>query len=69
MTRTLKETLSVTSTQKTGKWIVLKDEYGDVTDTVCSCCNASGNYKYKFCPNCKAEMVALAMEQKRRWKK
>jgi predicted amidophosphoribosyltransferase len=61
--------MTITSARKIGRWIILKDEYGDVKDTVCSCCNASGNPKYKICPNCDAEMVAIAIEQKRRWDK
>lgn len=38
--------------QKTGKWITLKDEYGDIHEAVCSCCDKNGNHKWAYCPNC-----------------
>ena len=42
--------------QKTGHWITLKDEYGDVHEAVCSNCNKNGNHKWVYCPNCGAKM-------------
>ena len=47
---------SVTPTRKKGKWIVLKDEYGDICEAICSCCEDNGNHRWKYCPNCGAEM-------------
>lgn len=47
---------SVTPMRKKGKWLVLKDEYGDVVEAVCSCCDANGNHKWKYCHTCGAEM-------------
>ena len=46
----------VTPVRKKGKWIVLKDEYGDICEAICSCCEDNGNHKWKYCPNCGAEM-------------
>lgn len=43
---------SVTPQPKMGRWITLKDEYGDVTEAVCSCCDKNGNHKWAFCPYC-----------------
>ena len=42
--------------RKKGKWIVLKDEYGDICEAICSCCEDNGNHKWKYCPNCGADM-------------
>ena len=42
---------------KTGRWITLKDEYGDIHEAVCSCCDSNGNHKWNYCPNCGAKMV------------
>ena len=47
---------SVTPARKKGKWIVLKDEYGDICEAICSCCGDNGNHRWKYCPNCGAEM-------------
>lgn len=47
---------SVTPVRKKGKWIVLKDEYGDIVEAVCSCCEDNGNHKWKYCHTCGAEM-------------
>ena len=41
---------------KTGHWIVLKDEYGDVHEAVCSSCDSNGNHKWIYCPKCGAKM-------------
>jgi len=41
---------------KTGHWIILKDEYGDVHEAVCSNCDSNGNHKWSYCPNCGADM-------------
>ncbi len=46
----------VTSARKKGKWIVLKDEYGDICEAICSCCEDNGNHRWKYCPNCGAKM-------------
>ena len=46
----------VTPQQKIGRWAILKDEYGDIVDAVCSCCDEHGNHKWIFCPNCGAKM-------------
>lgn len=48
---------SVTPQPKTGHWITLKDEYGDIHEAVCSCCDKNGNHKWAYCPNCGAKMV------------
>lgn len=42
--------------QKVGQWITLKDEYGDIVEAVCSCCDNNGNHKWAFCPHCGARM-------------
>lgn len=47
----------VTPKPKMGRWIILKDEYGDVVEAVCSCCDENGNHKWAFCPHCGAKMV------------
>lgn len=47
---------SVTAQPKVGRWIVLKDEYDDVCEAVCSCCDKNGNHKWAFCPNCGVKM-------------
>lgn len=46
----------VTSQQKMGRWIILKDEYDDVCEAICSCCDKNGNHKWAFCPFCGAKM-------------
>lgn len=52
----IKDLPPVTPTRKKGKWIVLKDEYGDAVEAVCSCCEDNGNHKWKYCHTCGAEM-------------
>lgn len=47
---------SVNPQEKTGHWITLKDEYGDVHEAVCSNCDSNGNHKWTYCPNCGAKM-------------
>ena len=47
---------SVIPTRKKGKWLVLKDEYGDICEAICSCCEDNGNHKWKYCHTCGAEM-------------
>ena len=47
---------SVTHTRKKGKWIVLKDKYGDICEAICSCCEDNGNHRWKYCHTCGAEM-------------
>lgn len=47
---------SVTPARKKGKWVVLKDEYGDICEAICSCCGDNGNHRWNYCPNCGAEM-------------
>ena len=44
--------------EKRGHWITLKDEYDDIVEAVCSCCDNNGNYKWVYCPNCGARMVS-----------
>ncbi len=46
----------VTPTRKKGRWITFEDDWGDITEAVCSCCNANGHHKFRFCPHCGAEM-------------
>lgn len=46
----------VTPQPKTGHWIVLKDEYGDIHEAICSNCDDNGNHKWKYCPNCGVKM-------------
>lgn len=46
----------VTPQPKIGRWAILKDEYGDIVDAVCSCCDEHGNHKWTFCPHCGARM-------------
>lgn len=41
---------------KMGRWIIGKDEYGDIYEAVCSCCGINGNHKWAYCPNCGAKM-------------
>lgn len=43
---------SVTPKPKMGWWAILKDEYGDVVEAVCSNCDKNGNHKWAFCPYC-----------------
>ncbi|MBQ1208722.1 MAG: hypothetical protein IIX65_09345 [Lachnospiraceae bacterium] len=50
---------SVTPQPKTGQWIVLKDEFDDVCEAVCSCCDKNGNHKWAFCPYCGAKMPEI----------
>ena len=52
----IEELPSVTPTRKKGKWIVLKDEYGDICEAICSCCEDNGNHRWKYCPNCGCKM-------------
>lgn len=40
----------------TARWCVLRDEYGDTVDAVCSCCGAHGDPEWKYCPECRASM-------------
>ena len=42
--------------EHTGHWITLKDEWGDIHEAVCSYCDANGNHKWHYCPNCGAKM-------------
>lgn len=44
---------------KTGHWITLKDEYGDIHEAVCSRCDSNGNHKWKYCPSCGAKMSEI----------
>lgn len=46
----------ITPQQNTGHWITLKDEYGDIHEAVCSCCDKNGNHKWAYCPNCGRRM-------------
>jgi hypothetical protein len=46
----------VTPQPKIGRWAILKDEYGDIVDAVCSCCDEHGNHEWTFCPHCGARM-------------
>ena len=46
----------ITPARRVGKWIVLRDEYDDIVEAVCSCCDANGNHKWEWCPHCGAEM-------------
>lgn len=46
----------VTPQPKIGHWITLKDEYGDIHEAVCSCCDKNGNHKWTYCPNCGTRM-------------
>jgi hypothetical protein len=48
----------VTPPPKIGRWAILKDEYGDIVDAVCSCCDEHGNHEWTFCPHCGARMEA-----------
>lgn len=50
--KTLDELPSVQPKQRTGKWITLKDEYGDVVEAVCSNCGRNGRHDWKYCPDC-----------------
>jgi hypothetical protein len=38
------------------RWCVLKDEYGDIVEAVCTNCEANGVHKWNYCPNCGAKM-------------
>lgn len=48
----IKNLPSVTPMPKMGWWAILKDEYGDVVEAVCSNCDKNGNHKWAFCPYC-----------------
>lgn len=37
----------ITPARRVGEWIVLRDEYGDIVEAVCSCCDANGNHKWE----------------------
>lgn len=50
--RGLEKLPSVYPEQQVGKWVTLKDEYGDVVEAVCSKCGGNGNHKWAYCPNC-----------------
>lgn len=50
--RGLEKLPSVHLEQEVGKWITLKDEYGDVVEAVCSNCGRNGSHTWKYCPNC-----------------
>jgi len=50
--RGLERLPSVHPEQKIGKWITLKDEYGDVVEAVCSNCGRNGSPNWKYCPDC-----------------
>lgn len=53
------ELSQVTPQLKMGRWAILKDEYGDITEAVCSCCDKNGNHKWAYCPNCGAKMKGV----------
>lgn len=53
---------SVIPQQKMGRWIVLKDEFDDVCEAVCSCCDKNGNHKWAFCPFCGCKMQEVKDE-------
>ena len=53
---------SVTPQPKMGQWITGKDEYGDVYEAVCSCCDKNGNHKWAYCPNCGYKMQKVKDE-------
>lgn len=55
----LKSLPSVLPQPKVGRWVVLKDEYDDICEAVCSCCDKNGNHKWAFCPNCGAKMSEI----------
>lgn len=42
---------------KTGKWIVLRDEYGDIVECVCSECSGNGREEWGWCPHCGMKML------------
>lgn len=47
----------------TGRWIILKrgiikDEYGDIIEAICSNCSENGRHDWPFCPECGAKMEA-----------
>ena len=42
---------------KIAHWILLKDEYGDVIEAICSNCDNNGNHEWSICPYCSAIMV------------
>lgn len=48
---------------QTGRWIILKDEYGDVHEAVCSNCDSNGNHKWSYCPNCGTKMIEPNMSE------
>ena len=49
---------------KIGRWLILKDEYDDVCEAVCSCCDKNGNHKWAFCPYCGAKMREVEENEK-----
>lgn len=56
LTNYIEQLPSVTPQRKVGRWVILKDEYDDITEAVCSCCDKHGNPKWAFCPKCGARM-------------
>ena len=50
--RGLEKLPSVHLEPEVGKWITLKDEYGDVVEAVCSNCGRNGSHNWKYCPDC-----------------
>lgn len=47
---------------KMGRWLNLNDEYDDIIESVCSCCDYNGNYKWSYCPNCGAKMEEISAD-------
>ena len=53
----VEDILSVNPQPKTGHWITLEDDFGDVVEAVCSNYNKNGNHKWMYCPNCGIRIV------------
>ena len=42
--------------RETGRWVILRNEYGDIVEAVCSNCHMNGRYEWTYCPHCGADM-------------
>jgi len=42
--------------RETGRWVILRNEYGDIVEAVCSNCHMNGRHEWAYCPHCGADM-------------
>ena len=48
---------------KTGHWLTLKDEYGDIIEAVCSVCDKNSAHEWNYCPHCGSKMEVKSNDQ------